>query len=83
MMDCSAIERLTDKILQALPPSLVALSEDIRELIRDQVKEQLLKLDLVPREEFDTQCAVLARTQAKLNELEQVLADIEATRNSA
>ncbi|HLF66381.1 MAG TPA: accessory factor UbiK family protein, partial [Gammaproteobacteria bacterium] len=40
--------------------------------------EQLQKLDVVPREEFDTQCAVLARTQAKLQELEQILTDLIA-----
>jgi BMFP domain-containing protein YqiC len=76
-MNCSAIENLTDKITQALPPSLLALSEDVRDIIRDHIKEQLLKLDLVPKEEFDIQCAVLQRTQIKLAELEQTLLALE------
>jgi ubiquinone biosynthesis accessory factor UbiK len=77
MTNCSAIESLADRITSALPPSLLALSEDVREIIKDGVKEQLLKLDLVPKEEFDIQCQVLARTQAKLVELERVLVELE------
>jgi BMFP domain-containing protein YqiC len=77
IMNCSAIESLTDKILQALPQPLINLSEDVRELVRDGLKEQLLKLDLVPKEEFDIQCAVLQRTQEKLIVLEQALVELE------
>ncbi|MFA6036726.1 MAG: accessory factor UbiK family protein [Legionellales bacterium] len=76
-MNCSTIESLADKILEGLPPSLVALSEDVRDILRDVIKEQLLKLDLVPKQEFDIQCAVLERTQAKLVELEQILIKLE------
>lgn len=76
-MNCSAIENLTDKILQTVPPGLMALSEDVRDLMRDKLKEQLTKLDLVPKEEFDTQCNVLQRTQAKLVELERIVIELE------
>jgi BMFP domain-containing protein YqiC len=77
IMNCSAIESLADKIVQAMPSNLVALSEDVRAIIRDGLKEQLAKLDLVPKEEFDIQCGVLARTQAKLVELERALIELE------
>ncbi|MGA2655393.1 MAG: accessory factor UbiK family protein [Gammaproteobacteria bacterium] len=76
-MKCSALENLADKILSALPPGLVALSEDVQDILRDHLKEQLLKLDLIPKEEFDIQCAVLERTQAKLAELERTIFEIE------
>jgi len=36
------------------------------------------KLDLVSREEFDTQMAVLARTRARLEALEARVAELEA-----
>ncbi|MBJ9977539.1 accessory factor UbiK family protein [Pseudomonas sp. S75] len=36
------------------------------------------KLDLVSREEFDSQMVVLARTRARLEALEQQVADLEA-----
>jgi len=40
--------------------------------------DQLLKLDLVTREEFDVQAQVLAKTRAKLEALETRLAELEA-----
>ncbi|MDX5372787.1 MAG: accessory factor UbiK family protein [Pseudomonadaceae bacterium] len=39
------------------------------------------KLDLVSREEFDSQMAVLARTRARLEALEAKLAELEARHN--
>lgn len=84
MINPSVLETLADRILQALPPGLIALSEDAKDILRDLMKEQLLKLDLVPRDEFDIQCSVLARTEAKLSELEKLLANLEEKmRNTA
>ncbi|MEO1963331.1 MAG: accessory factor UbiK family protein, partial [Cycloclasticus sp.] len=37
-----------------------------------------VKLDLVTREEFDTQNAVLARTREKLDSLEKIIAELTA-----
>ena len=39
------------------------------------------KLDLVSREEFDSQMAVLARTRSRLEALEAKLAELEARQN--
>ena len=39
------------------------------------------KLDLVSREEFDSQMVVLARTRARLEALEAKLAELEARQN--
>jgi ubiquinone biosynthesis accessory factor UbiK len=41
------------------------------------LQSALAKLDLVTREEFDAQAAVLARTRAKLEVLEQQLAQLK------
>lgn len=38
----------------------------------------LRRLDMVSREEFDAQAEVLARTQARVEELEQLLEDLGA-----
>ena len=42
------------------------------------LQSQLTRLDLVTREEFDVQSAVLRRTREKLAVLEQRLAELEA-----
>lgn len=47
------------------------------EQIREVFEAQLPKLNLVTREEFDTQKLVLERTRAKIEELEKKLAEFE------
>ena len=55
----------------------ILLIEDDR-LIGDGIKAGLGKLDLVTREEFDVQRAVLLRTREKLETLEKAVAELEA-----
>ncbi|MFT7559076.1 MAG: BMFP domain-containing protein YqiC [Flavobacteriales bacterium] len=50
--------------------------------IRAVIESQLRKLNLVTREEFDAQNAVLMRTREKVDALEKQIADIEAALNS-
>ena len=45
--------------------------------MRAVLEAGLTKLDLVTREEFDVQSAVLARTRAKLEHLEAQVAELE------
>ena len=45
--------------------------------IRAVLRERLAKLDLVTRDEFEAQTRVLARTRARLEELEARLAALE------
>jgi len=42
------------------------------------LQTQLTKLDLVSRDEFDTQTQVLLRTRQKLEELEKKLSELES-----
>lgn len=47
--------------------------EDVQKGLQIVVQNVLSKLDLVTREEFDAQTAVLQKTRAKLEELEKKL----------
>ena len=46
--------------------------------LRAAVQAALAKLDLVTREEFDVQTKVLARSRAKIEQLEKQVAGLEA-----
>ncbi|MBX2808785.1 MAG: accessory factor UbiK family protein [Cellvibrionaceae bacterium] len=46
---------------------------------KQQLNHIIRRLGGVSREEFDTQAAVLQRTRARLEALEQALAELEAT----
>jgi BMFP domain-containing protein YqiC len=45
--------------------------------VKALLTQQFARLELVTREEFDTQTKVLAKTRAKLEELERRLTEIE------
>jgi len=61
-----------------LPPSLKELHEDIEKNMRSGLESGLLKMNVVTREEFDIQTAVLLRTREKLEALEKIVTELEA-----
>jgi len=76
-MSDKSIEDLAHKLAEALPESLRSMRQDIEENFRSVLKSGLGKLDLVTREEFEVQEAVLARTREKLEALEARLEKYE------
>jgi len=53
-------------------------AKDVERNMKAMLTQGFSKLDLVTREEFDTQAQVLARTRLRLEELEQRVAELEA-----
>jgi BMFP domain-containing protein YqiC len=68
------MEELADKLGTIMRQSPV---RDMETNLRTGVTAMLGKLDIVSREEFDVQSAVLARTRAHLTRLEARLAELE------
>lgn len=66
---------LQNKISEALRNSP---AKDIEKNVRSMMSQGFSRLDLVTREEFDVQSQVLARTRARLEELEARVAALEA-----
>ena len=52
-------------------------ARDVERNVRAMLSQGFSKLELVTREEFDAQTQVLARTRARLEELERRVAEIE------
>lgn len=73
-----SLDQLARRLAESLPQGVRAVSKDIEENFRGILASGLNRLDLVTREEFDVQKAVLARTRAKLDDMEKRLAEIEA-----
>ena len=76
-MSKQTIEELARRLADALPDSVRAVRKDAEENFRSVLKSGLEKLDLVTREEFDVQEAVLQRTREKLDALAKKLEDLE------
>jgi len=77
MLDLKRLEELADRILGALPADLKVLRDEARANIRALLVAALERMDLVTREEFDAQAALLARTRVRLEELERELTALE------
>jgi hypothetical protein len=75
--DPRLIDDLARRLAGAVPESVVALRRDLEQNFKGVLQSQLTRLDLVTREEFDVQAAVLKRTREKLAALEQRLAALE------
>lgn len=75
--DPRLIDDLARRLAGAVPENLVALRRDLEQSFKGVLQSQLARLDLVTREEFDVQSAVLRRTREKLTALERRLAELE------
>lgn len=69
-MNPKIITEVVSKVLEGLPPGFKNLPNDVQQNLRAALHGVFEKLDLVTREEFDAQCAVLLRTREKLEALE-------------
>jgi ubiquinone biosynthesis accessory factor UbiK len=78
MIDLSHIDDLARRLSGLVPPGLREGREELQENFRAVLQAGLGKLDLVTREEFDVQRAVLLRTREKLEALERRVAALEA-----
>ena len=70
------INQLAEKIESLLPPGIKQVKDDFDEKLKKLLQQQLTKMDFVSREEFDIQSKVLARTRAKLDELEKMVEEL-------
>lgn len=76
--DPRMIDDLARRLAGAVPENVSALRRDLEQNFKGVLQSQLARLDLVTREEFDVQSAVLRRTREKLAALGQRLAELEA-----
>ena len=68
-----SLEELTKRISSLIPGDVKHMQDDIENNVRSLLQTTLSKMNLVTREEFDVQSAVLQRTREKLEQLEKQL----------
>ena len=77
MINLAALDDLARRLSALVPPGLEQAGSDLERNFRAALQAGLGKLDLVTREEFDVQRAVLLRTREKLDRLEAWVASQE------
>lgn len=78
MLDPKLFDDLSRRIADSMPRGVQALQEDLQRNLRSGLEAALGKLELVTREEFEVQQAVLLRSRQKLKALEERVAALEA-----
>jgi BMFP domain-containing protein YqiC len=73
----NTFDDLAKKITSLLPGNVQQLQQDLESNIRALLQNSLSKMNLVTREEFDVQEALLQRTREKLEKLEKLLQELE------
>ncbi len=73
-----SINKLAKNLAETLPQGLRSVRDDLEKNFRSVLDTGLARLDLVTREQFEVQEAVLARTREKLETLEARLAKMES-----
>jgi ubiquinone biosynthesis accessory factor UbiK len=76
-MNDESVDNIARRLAEALPEGLRSMRDDLEQNFRSVLRSSLNRLDLVTREEFEVQEAVLARTREKLEALETRVQDID------
>ncbi|MGB1255207.1 MAG: accessory factor UbiK family protein [Thiolinea sp.] len=71
------LEEMIKKFAEAVPEPLRNAQQDMESNVRGILESGLQKMNLVTREEFEIQTAVLQRTREKLEALEKRVAALE------
>jgi len=77
MLNNINLDDLSQRLSAAVPPGLAAVKADLDKTFHAILQGAFEKMNLVSREEFEAQKAVLARTRAKLEKLEARVAELE------
>ncbi|MBW8823502.1 MAG: accessory factor UbiK family protein [Xanthomonadales bacterium] len=83
MIDLSQLDDLARRLSSLVPQSLRDSRDELQQNFKSVLQAGLGRLDLVTREEFDVQRAVLLRTREKLEALERQVAELEAARTGS
>ena len=77
MINRDELNNLARKITSLLPENVQQMQDDLESNIHALLQNTLAKMNLVTREEFDVQTALLERTREKLEKLEKLLDELE------
>lgn len=73
MIKAEVVEDIINKVENLIPEDLKTMRHEFKQNMKAVITAGLQKADLVTREEFDVQKAVLAKTRARLEALEKQL----------
>lgn len=83
MLDPKIFDEISKRVAGSIPPGMQSLQDDLQRNLHTALEAALGKLNLVTRDEFDIQMAVLQRTRQKLEQMEEQLQALEMQQEKA
>ena len=77
MINKESLEAFIQQAVKLIPDDLTRFQKEIEKNLRTTLSASLSKMELVTREEFDIQTALLQRTRAQLDSLQKKLSGLE------
>ncbi len=77
MWNSKQLDDLVAQLCKCIPSGVREIPKDMEKNFKAVLQSAFAKLDLVTREEFDAQVAVLQRTRKKLEDLEKEVKKFE------
>ncbi len=82
MLDARVFDTMAQQLGKLLPSGADELKADFERNARAVLQSTLAKMDLVTREDFDVQAALLQKTVMRIKELEQRVINLESESKS-
>ncbi len=77
MIDIKTIDEMARKLASMMPTTLLQMQDDMQKNLRAALEGMFQELDLVTRQEYNVQVAVLARSRERLKALEARVEQLE------
>lgn len=77
MINFEFVDKLSERLSEGLPNGFRDLKEDAQKNFKRILESTFTKMNLVTREEFDAQAAVLTRTREQIVLLEKQVSELE------
>ena len=77
MINAAIISKIGQQIASLLPEQAKATQQEVERNVHVILQAAFARLDLVTRDEFDAQTAVLQRTREKIEQLEVAVSQLE------
>lgn len=77
MIDARIIDEISESFDRYLPDSLKTVKGDVEKNLRSAVQANLERLELVTREDYEIQVAMVAKMQSRLADLELRVTQLE------
>ncbi len=83
MIDAKVFDNMAQQLGKLLPAGVEELKSDFENNARAVIQNTLSKMDLITREEFDVQTALLQKTALRVKGLEKRISKLESSTNQS